>query len=153
MYNKINQEGFYMYSIEYYKTKKEKPTIKEPEYSSDSKRINYMKRRWYLHQKDLIDKCWNIKSLTIDIEDINHIKADKRLRKLFSLCGRVERAKFDESINSITILNNNSLNLMFIYEIINCEWMVNQEEMLDSLDTLKISKQLFNNESHEEISE
>ena len=133
-----------MYTIEYYKTKKEKPTIKEQEYSSDSKRINYMMRRWYLYQKDLIDKCWNIKSLTIDIEDIKHIIYDRKLRKLYSLYARVQRAKFNDNINSITILNNNSLNLMFIYEIINCEWMVNQEEMLDSLDTLKISRQLYN---------
>ena len=133
-----------MYTIEYYKTKKEKPTIKEPEYSSDSKRINYMKRRWYLHQKDLIDKCWNIKSLTIDIEDIKHIIYDRKLRKLYGLYAIVQRAKFDENINSITILNNNSANLMFIYEIINCGWMVNQEEMVDDLDTLKISRQLYN---------
>ena len=133
-----------MYTIEYYKTKKEKPTIKEPKYSSNSKRINYMKRRRYLHQKDLIDKCWNIKSLTIDIEDIKYIIYDRKLRKLYSLYARVQRAKLDDNINSITILNNNSLNLMFIYEIINCEWMINQEEMLDSLDTLKISRQLYN---------
>ena len=133
-----------MYTIEYYKIKKEKPTIKEPKYSSDSKRINYMKRRRYLHRKDLIDKCWNIKSLTIDIEDIKHIIYDRKLGKLYSLYARVQIAKFDDNINSITILNNNSLNLMFIYEIINCEWMVNQEEMLDSLNTLKISRQLYN---------
>ena len=133
-----------MYTIEYYKNKKEKPIIKEPEYSSDSKRIKYMKRKWYLHRKDLIDKCWNIKSLTIDIEDIKHIIHDRRLRNLYSLYASVERAKLDENINSITILNNNSVNLMFIYEIINCEWMVNQEEMVDDLDTLKISRQLYN---------
>ena len=102
-----------------------------------------MMRRWYLHQKDLIDKCWNIKSLTIDIEDINHIIQDKKLFKLYSLYAKVERSKFDDNINSITILNNNSVNLMFIYEIINCEWLVNQEEMLDTLDTLKISRQLY----------
>ena len=133
-----------MYTIEYYKTKKEKPIIKEPDYSSDSKRINYMKSRWYLHRKDLIDKCWNIKSLTIDIEDIKHIIHDRRLRKLYGLYAIVEREKFDENINSITILNNNSVNLMYIYEIINCEWMVNQAEMLNTLDTLKISRQLYN---------
>ncbi len=133
-----------MYTIEYYKIKKEKPTIKEPKYSSNSKRINYMKRRRYLYQKDLIDKCWNIKSLTIDIEDIKRIIYDRKLEKLYSLYERVQIAKFDDNINSITILNNNSLNRMFIYEIINCEWMVNQEEMLDSLNTLKISRQLYN---------
>ena len=132
-----------MYTIEYYKTKKEKPIINEPEYSNDNRR-NYMNRKRYLHQKDLIDKCWNIKSLTIDIDDIKHIIYDRKLRKLYSLYARVQRAKLDDNINSITILNNNSLNLMFIYEIINCEWMINQEEMLDSLDTLKISRQLYN---------
>ena len=132
-----------MYTIEYYKTKKEKPTIKEPEYSSDNRRLNYMMRRWYLHQKDLIDKCWNIKSLTIDIEDINHIIQDKRLFKLYSLYAKVERAKFDKNINSITILNNNSVNLSFIYEIINCEWMVNADVDINNLDVLKLTRHLL----------
>ncbi len=107
-----------MYTIEYYKTKKEKPTIKKP--------------------KDLVDKCWNIKSLTIDIEDIKHIIQDRGLQHLFSLYARVKRAKFDENINSITILNNNSINLSYIYEIINCEWMVNANGDLNNLDMLKL---------------
>ena len=128
-----------MYTIEYYKTKKEKPTIKEPEYSSNNK----MMRRKYLHQKDLIDKCWNIKSLTIDTEDINHIIQDKRLQRLFSLYARVKRANFNESIDSIIILNNNSINLSYIYEIINCEWMVNANEELNNLDVLKIVRRLL----------
>lgn len=112
-----------MYTIEYYKTKKEKPTIKEP--------------------KDLVDKCWNIKSLTIDIEDIKHIIQDRKLQHLFSLYARVKRAKFDENINSITILNNNSINLSYIYEIINCEWMVNANGDLNSLDVLKLTRRLL----------
>ena len=87
-----------MYTIEYYKIKKEKPTIKEPKYSSNSKRINYMKRRRYLYQKDLIDKCWNIKSLTIDIEDIKHIIQDRRLQHLFSLYERVKRANYKSRV-------------------------------------------------------
>ena len=132
-----------MYTIGYYKTRKEKPTIKEPEYSSDNKRINYMKRRRYLHQKDLIDKCWNIKSLTIDIEDIKHIIQDRRLQHLFSLYTRVKRTSFDESINSIIILNNNSINLLYIYEIINCEWMVDANKELNNLDVLKTASRLL----------
>ena len=130
-----------MYSVEYYKRKRTKPTLTEPSYSGDRKKDIYRKRK-YLHQKDLIDKCWNIKSITIDLEDIKHIIHDRRLRKLYSLYARVERAKFDENINSITILNNNSVNLMFIYEIINCEWMVNRKEEPEKLDTLKTAKQL-----------
>lgn len=132
-----------MYTIEYNKTKKEKPTIKQPEYSSDNKRRNYMMRRRYLHQKDLINKCWNIKSLTIDIEDIKHIIQDRRLQYLFSLYERVKRANFDESINSITILNNNRINLLYIYEIIKCEWIVNANDDLNNLDVLKITRRLL----------
>ncbi len=132
-----------MYTIEYYKAKKEKPAIKEPEYSSDNKRINNMMRRRYLHQKDLINKCWNIKSLTIDIEDIKHIIQDRRLQHLFSLYERVKRANLDESINSITILNNNSINSLYIYEIINCKWIVNANDDLNKLDVLKLTRRLL----------
>ena len=44
-----------------------------------------MIERKYLYQKDIIDKCWNIKSLTIDIEDIEKIIYDQRLIYLCSL--------------------------------------------------------------------
>lgn len=132
-----------MYTIEYYKAKKEKPTIKEPEYSSDNKRKNYMMRRRYVHQKDLIDKCWNIKSLTIDIEDIKNIIQYRRLQHLFSLYERVKRANVDESINSITILNNNRINLLYIYEIINCKWLVNANGDLNNIDVLKLTRRLL----------
>ena len=132
-----------MYTIEYYKTKKEKPIIKKPDYSSDNKKINYMMRRRYLHQEDLIDKCWNIKSLTIDIEDINHIIQDRRLQALYSLYASAKRVNFDESINSITIINNNSMNSSYIHEIINCKWMVNANEELNNLDVLNMVRKLF----------
>lgn len=32
-----------------------------------------------------------------------------------------------DEIDSITILNNNSVNLLYIYEIINCDWMINKD--------------------------
>ena len=132
-----------MYTIEYYKTKREKLTIKEPEYLGDNKKINGMMKRRYLHQKDLIDRCWNIKSLTIDLEDINHIIQDRKLQRLLSLYASVKRVNFDDSINAITILNNNSINLSYIYEIINCEWMVNANEELNNLDLLNMLRRLF----------
>ena len=131
-----------MYTIEYYKTKKEKSEIKEPEYSSDNKRIDFLRQRRHLHQKELIDKCWNVKSLTIDLEDINHILYDKSLRHLFSLYARVKRLNIDNSISTITILNNNIVNLSCIYEIINCKWMVNANEELNNLDVLITAQKL-----------
>ncbi len=131
-----------MYTIEYYKTKREKSEIKEPEYLSENKRMNYLMRRRYLHQKDLIDKCWNVKSLTIDLKDIDHILQDKSLRLLSSLHARVKRLKIDDSISTITILNNNDVNLSYIYEIINCKWMVNANEELNNLDVLTTTQKL-----------
>ena len=95
-----------------------------------------------MHQKDLIDKCWNVKSLTIDLEDINHILYDKSLRHLFSLYARVKRLNIDDSISTITILNNNIVNLSYIYEIINCKWMVNANEELNNLDVLITAQKL-----------
>ena len=132
-----------MYSIEYYKTKKGKKEIKEPECSSGNNRLNRIERRRYLYQRDLVDKCWNIKSLTIDLEDIKNIIYDRKLTKLFGLYSKVERANFDDSIDSITILNNNSVNLMLIYEIVNCEWMVNANEDINNLDIIKKVRQLL----------
>ena len=132
-----------MYSIEYYKTKKGKKEIKEPECSSDNKRLNRIERRRYLYQRDLVDKCWNIKSLTIDLEDIKNIIYDRKLTKLFGLYSKVERANFDDSIDSITILNNNIVNQMLIYEIVNCEWMVNANEDINNLDIIKKVRQLL----------
>ena len=44
-----------MYSIQYYKSKRIKPTLEIPNYSSDNRKLNAMKKIRYLHQKDLID--------------------------------------------------------------------------------------------------
>lgn len=114
-----------MYSIQYYKSKRIKPTLEIPSYSSDNRKLNAMEKIRYLHQKDLIDKCWNIKSLTIDIADIKNVIYDDSLKHLLSLYARINRLNINE-INSITILNNNSINLLYIYEIINCDWMINK---------------------------
>ena len=101
-----------MYSIQYYKSKRIKPTLEIPNYSSDNRKLNAMKKIRYLHQKDLIDKCWNIKSLTIDIEDIKNVIYDDRLKHLISLYAIISRLNINE-INSITILNNNTTNLLY----------------------------------------
>jgi len=117
-----------MYSIQYYKRKRIKPTLEIPNYSSDNIKLNAMEKKRYLHQKDLIDKCWNIKSLTIDIADIQNVIYDDSLKHLLSLYARINRLNINE-INSLTILNNNSINLLYIYEIINCDWMINKEKI------------------------
>lgn len=117
-----------MYSIQYYKSKRVKPTLDEPNYLSDNRKLNCIKRRRYLRQKDLIDKCWNIKSLTIDLNDIENIIYDENLNHLLSLYARANRLR-NNGIEHITILNNSRVNLLYIYETLNCEWMINSEEI------------------------
>jgi len=141
-----------MYTVEYYKTKKEKPTIKNIKLISNNHSFNRIKERRYLYKKDKIEKCWNIKSLTIDIDDINKIIYDQRLIHLYSLYAIVtKKISSDNSITSITILNNNDLNLSYIYEIINCEWMVNSNENIDEIkiermqNRLERLKKMYNN--------
>lgn len=123
-----------MYSIQYYKKKRTKPTLEIPNFSSDRK-SNSMARVRYLHQKDVIDKCWNIKSLTIDIDDIKNVIYDDRLKHLISLYAKINRLNINE-IDSITILNNNGINMLYIYEIINCDWMIEKDKAYYSEELL-----------------
>lgn len=81
--------------------------------------------------------------MTIDIEDIEKIIYNQRLIYLYSLYAIVmKRISSGNSINSITILNNNNFNLSCIYEIIKCEWMVNANENVDEINIERIQKRL-----------
>ena len=123
-----------MYSIQYYKKKRTKPTLEIRNFSSDRK-SNLMARLRYLHQKDVIDKCWNIKSLTIDIDDIKNVIYDDRLKHLISLYAKINRLNTNE-IESIIILNNSGINMLYIYEIINCDWMIEEDKAYYSEELL-----------------
>ena len=131
-----------MYTIEYYKNQRTKPIIEEPNYPDNPRLKNIMKRR-YLHKKDVLDKCFNIKSLTIDLEDINNIIFDKKVGYLLGLYMRVKKSNISDDINSITILNSNKINESCIYEIINCDWMVNKDDEINILEVLKMARQLY----------
>ena len=117
-----------MYTIEYYKTKREKPVPKESGWD----------------RKEVTDICWNIKSLTIDKGDIEHILYDDRLlwhSHLPGLAAKVRSRSWYRDLKSLKILNNNIVNQLIIYEIINCEWMINRDE-INELDALKIARNL-----------
>lgn len=114
-----------MYSIEYYKNKS---TLENSNFSSNKKKSNARVKMRCFHQKEIIDVCSDIKSLTIDIADIQNVIYDDRLKHLISLYARINGLNIKET-DSITILNNNSINLLYIYEIITCDWMINQEEV------------------------
>lgn len=130
-----------MYFIEYYKTRTIKPILELPVYFEGSK-VNAMIKKIIFQKKDLIDMCWNIKSLTIDLDDIEHIICDKKNKYLYGLYARVKRENLGKDVNSITILNDNDVNLSYIYEIINCKWMVNGDEELDNCYLLNVLRNL-----------
>lgn len=90
------------------------------------------------YKKEKHDRCLNIKSVTIDLSDIKNVIYDDKLIYLISLYARINRLKITD-VDSITILNNNNINLLYIYEIINCEWMINKENF-DYSEELLIKK-------------
>ena len=132
-----------MYYITYYKTKR---TIDNPKVSSDLRIRKLIQNPHFAQNKDdLIDKYLNIKSLTIDLEDIEYVKyamKDKDLKHLVSLYVLINRVSFDAA-DAITILNNNYLNWLFINEIINCKWMVNRNEEPSNVDILNAINRFF----------
>ncbi|MBQ6498252.1 MAG: hypothetical protein IJI58_06005 [Bacilli bacterium] len=118
-----------MYTIEYYKTKRDKSKRKATGHWSEESK----------------DTCWDIKSLTIDKEDIKHILYDDRLidnfNQLVSSALRWRTREWYKDLDRLQILNNNMRNERIIYEIINCEWMINRDE-INELDTLKVVRNL-----------
>lgn len=125
--------------IEYYKTKHDKPELKEPEYKIGGRMYNCKMRRRYLLQKDIIDKCWNIESITIDLDDIKHVIYDDTCHHLTSLYARLSKIN-TSNVSTITILNNSLSSRLCIYEILNCEWMINKNESGKNYDDVIIEK-------------
>lgn len=82
---------------------------------------------YYKAKRNQVGDYKNIKSLTIDLSDIENIVYDGNLCALKELYAKVSRMD-TTGIDSITILNNNFANEMYINEILNCRWMINRED-------------------------
>ena len=118
---------------------------------------------------DYIKECINIKSLTIDLDDIKQISIvyDKVNVSLLGLYANVMRSvhSSSEPISSVVIMNSNNVNSQIIYEIINTDWMIDrnssQEDLEDDLYHLKyklerlqvVSSNKDNNNWHEALKE
>ena len=88
-------------------------------------------------------QCCNIKSITIDVDDIKRIIFDQKLKFLYLLYIRIIQViGKDNSISSIIIMNNNTDNFYYIYEILNCKWMINSDENIDEIKIDKKEKYL-----------
>ena len=135
-----------MYTIEYDENIR-KPEINESAYTNNGEMFIGAFGKRYNYQKDMDERCFNIKSLTIDLEDISQIIKDHNTGHLLGLYAMVNNKITDKSINAITILNNSLVGKLIIYSIITCKWMVNSDEKPkneDILETLKEIKRLTN---------
>ncbi len=125
-----------MYSIEYYKKKR-----KEPEWFHEEIRMeNFETEHDYLEHVNLVKKyiaCWNIKSLTIDVEDLRllhdtlppyfdcYCEYSCDSSDLYDICSCAEKLLKAEII---TIPNNDiMMNVELIYHIINTKWLINKD--------------------------
>ena len=135
-----------MYSVKYYKKTRDIPVLTKPYINSVLRPGEYTRKMMiYHHAQKRLDTCWNIKSLTIDIEDLKHAYYcyDEGLNHLFALFGRWYRnsSSFGEDLDSITIINSDSENMRYIYDILNCEWMINKDDALTNYEELLSEKQ------------
>ena len=80
-----------------------------------------------------IKECYNVKSLTMDIRDFNNLLYDEPVNDLvYNLYLKTKKVVYhfndNMSIDKVTIINNNDISCRIIYEIINCEYMINEDE-------------------------
>ena len=107
-----------MYLIEY--CKNEKNTEFKKLINSKNTSITNQKN---LYQKNLANVCQNVKSITIDLEDIKMMKFldDSILLGLYARFSNQKRNAF------VTIPNNGQLNCLYIYHILKNKWLIDQE--------------------------
>lgn len=94
------------------------------------------------------ESCHNIKSLTIDYDDVERIrycdfsKTDSPISMLGGFVNGAQRLHKKNLAKQITILNDSDLNEAYIYAILNCDWMLSSEDtdydtlLLESADEL-----------------
>ena len=101
------------------------------------------------------ETCHNIKSLTIDYEDIEHIrycdfsKKDDLVVVLGGFVSRTQRLNKKSLSKYITIVNDSDLNEMFIYALLNRDWILSSEDT--NYDTLLLKSRDELNKLYEKI--
>ena len=107
------------------------------------------------HKKPIItssikDTCHNIKSVTIDVKDIEYVrycdfsKKDSPVLMLGGLVNGVQRLNKNRPTEQVTILNDSGINETYIYAILNCDWMLSSEDTDYDTLLLKAADELDN---------
>ena len=121
-----------MYRIEY--CDKEKDSTYDDAYFTTMDNGNTKWNNYYSYLQEKYDLCFNIKSITIDVEDIKNMKYDcfsnGILLKFYLMCkSKHVFAKYDQ----VSIPNNSIFTEELIYNILKSDWIIN-EELVDSDD-------------------
>ena len=132
-----------MYTIEYNEIKKEIPDIPTTFFIGDGQRITLIGGINGLRRTHRIRlACLNIKSLTIDYEDIEAIMETKSntTDAFFGILARASRSK--EKIDKVVIYNDSQSGAHMIYDIINTKWLINKDEFKysEELENLLVSE-------------
>lgn len=146
-----------MYSIEYYKRGKNKPDwVREKKHENDFK--NTQDYNDYIRDVKIFNACRNIKSLTIDVNDLDILRATHNPFCEYSCDGYELDVICDcaESLSAkrIVIENNSYTNQELIYNIINTKWLINKDSFgyTDDYDEEEAIKEIIG-EMHEILTE
>ena len=94
----------------------------------------------------------NIESITIDVRDIDNMKyidiihnGDIYLLLLYVKCLKYYKRKINLN-NHFTIENNFIENENIIKSVLNCEWLINEDDVISNLDKLEETNEKFQEE-------
>lgn len=133
-----------MYKLNYYQEEICKDSTYDNAYynclnNEDKKWDNY-----YAYLKDKYDLCYNVESITIDIDDIKNMKYDcfsnGVLLSLYLMC---KKNHVFEKYLQVTIPNNSIYSQELIYNILRSDWLINEESLNKNDDNLKRIENYF----------
>lgn len=145
-----------MYSIEYYKRGKNEPDwVRERKHKNDFKDPQDYKD--YLKDIKIFNACRNIKSLTIDFEDLDLLHTTHNPYCEYS-CDSYDLGVICDCARSLSaeriVIENDGygINRELIYNIINTKWLINKDnfEYTDDYDDEAIKKIMA--ETHQVLS-
>ena len=133
-----------MYRVDYYQEEKKKDSTYDDAFNSAINNGNSKWEKYYTVLKEKYDLCYNIESITIDTEDIKKMQFDcfsnDILLKLYLMCkSKNIIGKYDQ----LTIPNNSLFSEELIYNILKCDWLIDERLLENDRDELERRKNYF----------
>lgn len=124
-----------MYKVEYCKEDVLKDTTYDNAFYSSLNNENNKWSNYYAYLKDKYDLCYNVESVTIDVDDIKNMKYDcfsnGLLLELYLMC---KNNQVFGKYNQIIIENNSKFNEELIFNIFKTDWLIN-EDLINQYDS------------------